>query len=65
MKTLLELGDVVEIDGVRMHVGAVRNSFAGIRYDLWWLANGDLHEAQFPEEEIAFLIEDARKGGEP
>lgn len=53
----LEIGDVIKIDGVRMHVGAIRTSFAGTFYELWWIVNGTLYETEFHEKEIRFLIE--------
>jgi len=51
----LDLGDAIEIDGVRMRVDEVRCTFGGTVYHLWWLANGDIHEVEMSEEEIEFI----------
>ena len=52
MKTLHDLGDVIEIDGVQMRVDEIRLTFGGTVYHLWWLANGDIHEAEISEREL-------------
>jgi len=53
MRKPLDLGDAIEIDGVSMRVDEVRRTFGGTVYHLWWLANGDLHEVEMHELEIA------------